>query len=737
MLCVSLLLVAALGADIQQKVNPVEKVTTLLSKLQAEVEAEGKSEAEAYDKFACFCKEQADNKQYAIEKFTEQINVLTGHIEDKTAKKAQLDNEISQHNTDINTLEGEQSTAQGVRDTTNAAYAEREASLSTSIAQMKQSITALGASKDDMTGAKSLLSKYVTVIESGTAVAKSDAQVNKIMALVSFIKAPTDHAYSFKSNEVIATLENLLKEMKGTKVEADNTEREDRQEFEMTSGARRNQIKALQKSATEKSSASAGLEEEINADTTEKTETTNAKAADANFLADLTSKCETKATDFDSRSQTRTAELTAMSKALELLNGDVSKMYGSNKLGLISRQVRKASPQSEVPAPREATVNGVVGKWEFVPEVAVQTETVKTEESTEESTEDDAEDQEDEPVFFLQVPKVTPAALRKQLVGLLSSKAETLKSAAISTLLIKLKDAPSPFAKVKQMINDLVARLEAEAADEASQKGWCDTEMSETNAARNAAQVEVDSLNALHTEKKALSAQLTEQINDLSQEIADLSKALNEETELRNGEHDSNTQTLADANAGLLAIGSAIDFLNEFYDPSLIQQAPPTAGYERAVSANAGSDGQTVADMAPDTPQSASKNDASKSIIGMMEVIKSDFENTVSKTTDEENTADGDYQTFKGDTEQDISDKGELKDTKTTDRENADLDATQAEADLKTQKKLLQDALDELVKLKPVCVDTGMSTKERNARRDQEVEALKEALKLLQNTQFA
>lgn len=57
--------------------------------------------------------------------------------------------------------------------------------------------------------------------------------------------------------------------------------------------------------------------------------------------------------------------------------------------------------------------------------------------------------------------------------------------------------------------------------------------MSETNAARNTAQVNVDSLNALHTEKKALSAQLTEQINTLSQEIADLQKSLNEETELR------------------------------------------------------------------------------------------------------------------------------------------------------------------------------------------------------------
>merc|ERR1719230_1096906 len=109
------LLGAALCAGTQQKVNPVEKVTALLEKLQAEVEAEGKSEAAAYDKYACFCKEQADNKQYAIEKFIEQENVLSGKIEAKEATKSQLDNEVAQHNEDISTLEGEQEAAQETR----------------------------------------------------------------------------------------------------------------------------------------------------------------------------------------------------------------------------------------------------------------------------------------------------------------------------------------------------------------------------------------------------------------------------------------------------------------------------------------------------------------------------------------------------------------------------------------------------------------------------------------------
>ena len=44
--------------------------------------------------------------------------------------------------------------------------------------------------------------------------------------------------------------------------------------------------------------------------------------------------------------------------------------------------------------------------------------------------------------------------------------------------------------------------------------------------------------------------------------------------------------------------------------------------------------------------------------------------------------------------------------------------------------------MDELEKLKPVCVDSGMSWEERKARREQEIESLKEALRILEETDF-
>jgi len=357
-----------------------------------------------------------------------------------------------------------------------------------------------------------------------------------------------------------------------------------------------------------------------------------------------------------------------------------------------------------------------------------------------EDADDFEQDLNDEPVSFLQLPRPRDTAARKQTIGFLAKKAAMLKSTTLSTLLMKIKDAPTPFAKVKQMIQDLVKRLEEEASAEADQKAWCDENMKETTTERDEAQREVESLRALITEKNALVSQLTEQIGDLAQEIADLQKALNEETELREDESAKNTKTMEEGKIGLEAVEGAIKVLNAFYNPSLLQQAPAAEGYERFSAENAGSDGKTVDDMAPDaggvSGEYGGKTDASKSIITLLEQIQEDFASSITATEAAESEAQGEYDTFKSDTETDISDKGALKETAETDKTNAELDITQAEADLKAEKELLQAALDELEKLKPVCVDSGMSWEERSARRDQEIEALKEALKILQNTDF-
>merc|ERR1719321_1813873 len=193
-----------------------------------------------------------------------------------------------------------------------------------------------------------IVAKYSTVIRDSVAMADAMGLAHSGKKLIGLLQE-NPAAYSSHSNEVISTLESLLKNFKQKKIECDNDEMKLRQEFEMASGARANQIKALEKAKSEKSAQSAALEQEINAHETEKSETEYSKTADGNFLTDLTGKCEAKAKNFDERSNVRTQELTAIAKALELLKGDVSKMYGANDLGLAQTQAKAKVPVKETP----------------------------------------------------------------------------------------------------------------------------------------------------------------------------------------------------------------------------------------------------------------------------------------------------------------------------------------------------------------------------------------------------
>ena len=86
--------------------------------------------------------------------------------------------------------------------------------------------------------------------------------------------------------------------------------------------------------------------------------------------------------------------------------------------------------------------------------------------------------------------------------------------------------------------------------------------------------------------------------------------------------------------------------------------------------------------MAPDaggvSGEYGGKTDASKSIITLLEQIQEDFASSITATEAAESEAQGEYDTFKSDTETDISDKGALKETAETDKTNAELDITQA-----------------------------------------------------------
>merc|ERR1719274_408094 len=119
----------------------------------------------------------------------------------------------------------------------------------------------------------------------------------------------------------------------------------------------------------------------------------------------------------------------------------------------------------------------------------------------------------------------------------------------------------------------------------------------------------------------------------------------------------------------------------------------------------------------------------------MLEVIQSDFVRLETETTSSEDASAKAFTEFS-------RESSKSKAVKTTSMKHKTNSKTEKEGDLESAKKDLAGTQEELdaalayfEKLKPSCVEVGESYEERKARREEEIESLKDALSILEDTQ--
>merc|ERR1719231_440067 len=204
----------------------------------------------------------------------------------------------------------------------------------------------------------------------------------------------------------------------------------------------------------------------------------------------------------------------------------------------------------------------------------------------------------------------------------LSAQAKKLNSRVLAA--VATHASADPFKKVKKMIKDLIVRLMEEANEEAEHKGWCDTELSTNEQTRKEKTEAVETLHAEIDELQASIAKLTEEITELSEAIAELDKAVAEATKIREEEKAKNTETVADATEAQTAVAQALTVLKEFYAKAaeataLVQQHPESPEiFDKPYKGMGGESG---------------------GVIGMLEVIQSDFARLEAETKAAEDQA--------------------------------------------------------------------------------------------------
>merc|ERR1719190_245346 len=309
---------------------------------------------------------------------------------------------------------------------------------------------------------------------------------------------------------------------------------------------------------------------------------------------------------------------------------------------------------------------------------------------------------------------------QKRVAQYLRQQAKKIGSRVLSTLAEHVES--DPFRKVKKMIKDLITRLLEEANEEAEHKGWCDTELSTNEQTRKGKTQAVEMLHADIDQLETSIAVISEELAELAAAVAELEKAMAEATELRAKEKEKNAKTIKDAQEAQTAVAQALVVLKEFYAKAatataLVQQqpeAPPI--FEKAYTGMGGEAG---------------------GVVGMLEVIESDLARLETDTESAEATAQREYDTFMTDSKVDKAAKSKDVEHKTAKKQDQQQALTTKGADLEGTQKELDSALAYFDKLKPSCVDAGVSYESRVTRRKEEIESLQEALRILNGEDIA
>jgi len=658
---ITLLLCASLGSHAvasstneHGKISPVQKVIAMIDEMAGKVQKELDMTTKDFEEYAKFCDDESVEKDYAIKDSKEQVETLGATITDAEGGIASATAAVEDLSTKISDTESELSTASALRKQENESFKKTEGELLTTVGELTGATTALKKSlalvqlRGGRVGQQERDALAAVVAGLGQIVEASfvaPEQRRKIQALLEE-RADAEEQFEFRAHSMDsnAIVETL-------------TEMEDKASESLTD-ARKREGEAAQSFALLKQ----GLESETASMKKELSENTNRKASLGEKLAGAQGDLVI--------TQKSLAEDTAYLKDLK-------------------RDCQTRAREFEVEVKDNNAELTALGKAKAI--LLKKFALVQTTAKVHALSKIQARDDEDS----------KSRALRS---------IEQLGRKLHSTALVSLayRAASDPFGKIRSMIEDMIAKLLQEAAEEATQKAFCDTEIGESTKSKDEKQGKLDKVNARLEKAASTVATLTDEVSVLSKEVADSDAALATATALREKEKATFVLVEKDLSESQEACAAATEVLREYYEGASFIQT-----------------GQKAKD------QTDEQGDGS-GILGMLEVAESDFAAGLAEARTVEEAAQADFDKLKGEAKM-------LKATKTMEIKGKQSEIGSLKTsmgDLGSDKEGLTGELGAVLayldKLKPQCETKVPSYAERKAAREAEIEGLKNGLEILE-----
>jgi len=295
------------------------------------------------------------------------------------------------------------------------------------------------------------------------------------------------------------------------------------------------------------------------------------------------------------------------------------------------------------------------------------------------------------------------AAVRSRLVAEL----KTLSHSTGSYAMMELASSASqdPFEKVKGLISDMIAKLVSEANAEATQKAFCDEETAKSKKEQAEKSMRSDELTSRIDGATAKKDELLQLIKDLNAEIAEDDAATAKATEIRAEEKATYLKASADFKGAAQAVEDAIRVLKEYYEGASFVQ---------------------VGSKQP-------KSDAAATIVGILETSGAEFTKMYMEVETSETEAVAAFKKMTDEGKVTKASKAASVTGAESEIKSLDVALANSGEDLKMVTKELDAVMSYIDKLKPQCEAKAMTYEEKVAKRNAEIEGLKEALSILES----
>jgi len=695
-LLTAVLLVVPVVSNIQkgkgnEKDNPIQKVIQLLSELEGKIIKDGEVEQKAYEEYIDWCKTGAQDKNWEIKTAKSELEDLEATISKEASIIDSSSSKIEELAAALSTDEADLKAATEIREKEEGDFRASEGELVDALDTLDRAISIIEKSMKGSALLQSRAHAQVKLKDVKGVVDALEAVIDAASLSVHDRKtllglaqsnsddsdddsdadmgAPDPDAYKSHGGSILDVLDDMKEKAEGQLTELRKAEMNAKHNYEL-----------LKQSLTDS----------IAADTSEKKEQTAAKAeasenkaiaegdlavtkkdlADAqDVLANMEQSCMSTATDHEASVKGRKEELAALAKAKKII---------------------------------QQTASGASEQTYSLLQWAAHNDAIT---ATGSSLKTEAD------LVNFEVVNVVKKLARKQHSQALSLLANRIAAAYRGSAAM----GEDPFVKVKGMITDMIARLVKEGEEEASHKAWCDKETAETNKKREELKYDIDKLTTKIDKAKAQSAKLKDEVAELQKELAEITKSQAEMDKIRQEENAAYKEAKADLEKGVDGIRMALKVLRDYYD----------AGAAAAFLQNG--------DNQPAVPETHDKSSgAGGGIIGMLEVIESDFAKNLAEVESEEDSAAVEYEKISQENRVSKSMKEQDVKYKTKEAAALDKDVSEDSSDLESAQTELDSVMEASKNIRAMCELKPESYEERKARREAEIEGLKSALEILE-----